>query len=477
MNVDDSVNAFVEEHRLIRPHMRLVAGVSGGADSMALIQYLFGIRERLHLSLAVCSVDHRLRGKESEADLHYVSSWCGERRILFYGRTVDVPAYIRKTGMGVEEAARELRYRAFADVLRRFRADALVLAHHGDDQIETMLMRQVNGRIGPGRAGIPVSRPFAGTFLIRPFLSQSKEDLERYCREHGIEPRTDATNASDRHTRNRFRQHILPFLKCENPAVHLKFQYASERIAEDEQYLMQAAENQLTKVVVEKKKDIVKLSVPHFLNVARSLQRRIIHLILNYLYAMRKLRPEHQSIHIDQMLRLMRSGHPSGSLLLPKGLAVRKSYKVCLVGFFDGQPVVTYNQRINIPGETRFPAGVIKAEFLSANVSGTAVGANAMIVDCRSSALPLRVRTRKPGDRIGLIRTAGSQKVKSVFIDKKIDRRKRSLWPIVVDRNDRVLWLPLLKRGRCPDPENGAGGPKYLLLEFIPTDDFGGTEA
>ncbi|RYL88197.1 tRNA lysidine(34) synthetase TilS [Sporolactobacillus sp. THM7-4] len=478
MTFEERVTTFINDHHLIQPRMRLVAGVSGGADSMALLHFLSQKRDDWALVLAVCSVDHGLRGAAGRDDLNFVASFCRKNNIIFYGRTVDVRTYMKKRKMSMEAAARELRYQAFREVIEQFHADALVLAHHGDDQIETMLMRAVRGSAGMARSGIPVKRPFAGAMLIRPFLSQTKEALEAYCLAHGIKPRTDATNALDTHTRNRFRKYVLPFLKQENPSVHLKFQYESERIAEDERLLIQMAEERLKQIIIEKKKDQIKFSVPGLLRSAIPLQRRIIHLILNYLYTNQMMQPLHQSIHIENLLQFFRSGRASGNLYFPGGLIARKSYEFCMIGL--PEPMEKgYDTVLHIPGKTLFAAGTIVAELLPEGncIPESGCSPESLIINYGTVALPLRVRTWKPGDRLTPKGMKGSQKVQRIFINKKVPRDKRLIWPLITDGNGNILWMPFLRRGRQPAPKALEHKTKYLKLTFTSKVDLGRTEA
>lgn len=471
MTFEDRVAQFIDEHRLIRPKMRIVVGVSGGSDSMALLHYLNSRREKDALVLIACSVDHGLRGEASYQDLQFVASFCRQKDILFYGEHVNVPEYLASHHLSSESAGRKLRYRVFEKAMAAYQADALALAHHGDDQIETMLMRQVRGSFGISRQGIPVKRDFAGGQIIRPFLTQTKAEIAAYCRDQGVASRLDETNDSEKFTRNRFRKHILPFLKKENPKVHLRFQYESERIAEDEQLLLQLAREGVNKAVLKKEKDEAVLSLPALFEMPPSLQRRAIHLILSYLYDNRDIPPLHQSIHIETLINLLRSRRPSGVEYFPKGLVARKSYDRCAIGFRPALPPKDYNIRLIIPGRTRFSAGMITAEFMRDGV-GCDEGPGCFIFDFSRVKSPLRVRTRRSGDRMKPKGMDGSQKIKDIFINEKIDREKRFIWPLVVDGDDTILWVPLLRYGQIYGGMD-AGGPNYLKLTFIPTDNLG----
>lgn len=476
MTFEERVLQFIKEHQLIVPGMRLVAGVSGGTDSMALICFLCGMKEKWRLELAVVSVNHRLRGAESQKDLEYVEAFCRKNDLVFYGRTVDAKRYSLEEKLSTEAGARELRYRAFAEAVHLFHADALVLAHHGDDQIETMLMRETRGSFGMSRSGIPIRRPFACAELIRPFLSQTKSDLENYCSSRGIKARYDPSNNSDSHTRNRFRKVILPFLKNENPTAHLKFQYESERIAEDEELLLQLAKDDLKKVILKKKTDQVKLSISALLSIPLPLQRRMIHLILNYLYTNRQIKPLHQSIHIENLMQLMRSDRASGGTFFPKSLIARKSYGVCIIGFLPQSQDQGYDQLIQVPGTTVLPGGKMIADFLHGGIQATDGGRNSLILDLHGVRTPLRVRTWRTGDRMNANGMSHPQKVQRIFINEKVDREKRENWPIVVDGKGTILWLPLLRRARELPQRTADCEGMYLKLVFMPTDDFGRTQ-
>ncbi|MCQ2011249.1 MAG: tRNA lysidine(34) synthetase TilS [Sporolactobacillus sp.] len=477
MTFSERVTRFIETHHLIRSNARLVLGVSGGADSMALLHFFYMKKKDWKLELAVCSVDHTLRGVKSAEDQKYVASFCEKRDILFIGKTVDAHSWSSERKISIETAARELRYRAFAEAMETFKADALVLAHHGDDQVETMLMRQVRGTIGIGRAGIPVRRVFKGREIIRPFLSQTKADLENYCAENGIVPRLDESNESDAHTRNRFRKYVLPFLKKENPQVHLKFQYESERIAEDELLLVRMAEDQLEQAILDKRKYEYALSIPKFRDIHPALQRRTIHLLLCYLYTNQQLQPMHQPIHIEQLLLLLHSSRSSGIVILPGGLTARKSYNRCRVGFVLESGDIEEQAAISIPGRTDFLSGSIEAAYVKGDkLSSSALGRACCIFDEENIALPLYVRTWRSGDRISPNGMTGSQKIQRIFINEKIDRNERMKWPVITDANGRILWLPLLRRGTpYPSPPD-LEKKTYIKLKFIPLAGFGRTQ-
>ncbi|WP_229745662.1 tRNA lysidine(34) synthetase TilS [Pullulanibacillus pueri] len=445
------VERFIQKHRLIPKGATIVVGVSGGPDSMALLYFLHQRRQFWNIKLIACCVDHQLRGEDSRKDLLFVETFCQQYGIAFEGKTIDVPQIMQDMGISVETAARLGRYQAFEEVMVKQQADCLALGHHGDDQIETMLMRQVRGSFGAARAGMPVQRTFANGYIIRPFLSVTKEQIEQYCHNAGIVPRIDPSNFSEAITRNRFRKHVLPFLKQENPLVHLRFQEDSERIRDDSLYLDSLAQEKLQSVVVEQSTTHMVISIRRLIDTPIPLQRRMIHLILKYLYNHDHKEAYHQSIHIEEVLYWLSVTKSSGERHLPKGLLVKRSYDLChfIIGKEEARQTFSIGSsklRLTIPGLTKAPLARVLAEVIHTYPTDS-LNPNEFICDFDLLEGPLYLRHRKPGDRLRPLGMKGTKKVKDLFIDKKIDRQDRDRWLFLVDQGDQIVWIPFLRRG------------------------------
>ncbi|MBU8908447.1 tRNA lysidine(34) synthetase TilS [Desertibacillus haloalkaliphilus] len=457
-----AVKHFIERHALLRSKATVVVGVSGGPDSMALLHYLSKEQEQLHLTIVAAHVDHMFRKQQSYEDYKYVENYCLKQGISFRGARIDVKAYQEQTKVSAQMAARECRYAFFDEVMKEFQADYLALAHHGDDQIETMVMKQVRGSFGIGLAGIPVRRPFSCGEIIRPFLGITKAQIEHYCKEVSLKPRQDPTNDTATYVRNRFRQQLLPFLKAENPNVHEQFQKQSEWTTDEQRLLQQMAENVACEAIVEKSHDIVIFSIKQLEQVAIPLQRRVIHLILSYLYG--KNSPSISMIHIEEILMLLMQSHPSGTLNLPLGLHIRKSYDTCTASFLKDEMNVPFSFRLTLPGMIETRLGKISGEVTS--IPPTAGGNSLFFCDKELVHYPLTVRSRRPGDRISIKGMNGSKKIKDLFIDHKINRKDREIWPLVVDSKDQILWVPMLSKSSLAVPSDHT--KTYLSLRFEP---------
>jgi tRNA(Ile)-lysidine synthase len=458
-----TIDDFIVQYQLLHPGAIVVVGVSGGPDSFALLHYLLGRKEKDGLQIIAAHVDHMFRGEESKQDMLYVKEICKELGITCEAEQIDVKKYQEQHGLGAQAAARECRYAYLESVMKKYKADYLALGHHGDDQVETILMRLVRGSTAKGYAGIPAKRAFASGMIIRPFLAVTKADIEAYCRACGIEPRIDPSNEKEVYTRNRFRKHILPYLKKENPHVHERFQSFSRFMQEDEAYLQELAFEKMNKVVKKKDKNNIVLAIPAFESLPMPLQRRGIQLILNYLYEY-KLPSSLSSIHIEQVLSFLKRPHPSGSLDFPAGLQVIRTYEECSFGFRK-EKALPFSYTLFVPGTVILPNG----DELTAEVSDTlpsSYDSSVFVVLSKDLSVPLTVRSRKKGDRMTIKGMNGTKKIKAIFIEEKVPKLQREEWPVVCDAKGSIVWLPLLKRSAVSVSVPETSEDSYIIIHY-----------
>ncbi|RHW31820.1 tRNA lysidine(34) synthetase TilS [Neobacillus notoginsengisoli] len=420
----------------------ILVGVSGGPDSMALLHYLQENKENWGIRLTAAHVDHMFRGEQSLHDALFVKGYCDKHSIPFEMARINVPDIIKRTGKNGQAASREARYDFFGKLMGKYGFTYLALAHHADDQIETILMRLTRGSAGKGRAGIPFMRRFHSGIIIRPFLEATKEELIDYCKRKGIEPRIDPSNEKEIYSRNRFRKTVLPFLKNENPNIHAHFQRYSEDLIIDEEYLEELAAERMVTVMKSREKGKIEIDILAFLGMPMPLQRRGIQLILNYLYE--ETPDSLGAIHIDQVISLLNRPHPSGSLDLPGGLTVIRSYLQCIFQFGHSEKK-PFRIEVWDTGKVALPNGrVILVEASGRPVAGA--GPDCTYLAVSQADLPLIIRTRENGDRMSLKGMHGSRKLKDIFIDHKVPVPERESWPVVTDSRGRILWLPGLKK-------------------------------
>ncbi|MCP3029678.1 tRNA lysidine(34) synthetase TilS [Halobacillus sp. A5] len=454
------VEIFINKHELLQSNHRVVLAVSGGPDSLALFHYFLQIKAKYQLSLVIASVDHGLRGDESKQDLEYVKLLAENWGVPFCGTTVDVSSYKKETGMGTQEAAREMRYRFLAKVMEEVKADKLAFGHHGDDQAETMLMQVTRSAMPEAVHGMPVKRPFSCGEIIRPFLCLNKEQLLNYCTENHLKPRFDPSNEEDDYTRNAFRKQVLPFLKSLNPKLHQHMQGLSERFSQERSYIQEQA-GQVLQIaeMAGGKGGFTQFSKTAFQKHPLALQRSAFHLILNYLYGNQI--EEISYLHEEMFFHLLDEQKPNASLDFPKGLKVVRAYDEITFTFNPEPEKTAFEHTLYIGEQVSLPDG--STISLEAGGDPREQEGYEYVCDSHHVSLPLIVRNRKPGDRMILRGMNGSKKVKDIFIDQKIPAQLRGTWPVVTDHDGQILWLVGLKKGEgCTRNPSGT----WLRLQY-----------
>ncbi|SHN37419.1 tRNA lysidine(34) synthetase TilS [Gracilibacillus kekensis] len=458
--LDHTVLSFINRHQLLHNGATVLIGVSGGADSLLLLRYLQTLQSTWQLNLVVLSIDHGLRGVESADDVKYVESICRQWGVPFIARQVDVKSRKSVHKEGTQLAARKLRYQVFEETMKEVNADLLALAHHGDDQIETVLMRMVRQSNPSLLQGIPVKRSFANGSIIRPFLCLSKHEIYQYCQEYQIVPREDPSNQSTTYTRNFFRLKVLPLLKQQNDQIHQHIQAMTERAAEDQIYLESKA-NDLINKMVSMKDNAVYFNIESFKAYPIALQRRAFHLILNYLYQEVPVDLSYQ--HEADFFALLNQEKSNVSLDFPASLKVAKNYQEIRFHFLNKIHKEWEDcQTIKVPSTVSLANGAT----LSINYTSRTSHEDHHTLHIpkeNESLLPLNMRVRKPGDRMMVRGLKGHKKVKDIFIDEKVPVYKRDRWPLIFGADGTLLWIIGLKKAEI---KQSSSSNEYIVLTY-----------
>ncbi|OEH92660.1 tRNA lysidine(34) synthetase TilS [Bacillus solimangrovi] len=439
--MEQNVESFISKHQLIDDGDKIVVGLSGGPDSLALLHILWKMSKKRDLTIIAAHLNHNFRGVEAEEDCSFVKHFCKSIGIHIIAESIDVPAYQKKHQLNPQQAARDCRYAFYKSVMESVSANKLALGHHGDDQIETMLMRTVRGNLD-AMSGIPVKRPFSLGVIIRPLLNLSKQQIEAYCERENLYPRRDSSNEKEGYTRNRYRKHILPFLKKENPRVHEHMQYMSEVIREESQLLNTLAWEKVLSALIEQTQESCTLDIKLFKMVPVPLQRRGIHLILKYLYNNKVER--YSSIHIEEILRLIKSDRPSGYITLPNQLRIVRKYDRCMMTF-NIESSAPFNYELYAPGKIESDQFVLEAIISFDNTLDNNYD-DYFKISYDFTNTPLIVRTYQPGDRMVVFPNGQTKKVSRIFIDEKVPKLSRKNIPIVTDQTGHILWIPTVKK-------------------------------
>ena len=238
MDVEKKLEEMLKVCPAWKKETTIVVACSGGADSLALADLVAYLAPGMGIKAKVLHVEHHLRGAEAEADAKLVEEFCHRSRLDFHRVDVDVPKLVEKEGLSVEEGARKLRYQALEQYRQEVGASAIFLAHHRDDQAETVLLNLVRGT---GTRGMRGMLPING-YLVRPFLQATRKDMEDYCASRGLTYCQDSTNSDITYKRNWIRKELLPLLETVNPNIKKQLAQAATLAAADEEYLESQAQ-------------------------------------------------------------------------------------------------------------------------------------------------------------------------------------------------------------------------------------------
>lgn len=404
----------------------IVIGCSSGPDSMALVDMLLRIRDKYDLSLIVAHVNHNVR-KESYEEAEYMKNYCEKNNLVF--ETMVIEEY---GDDNFHNEARNIRYNFFESLINKYEANYLMTAHHGDDLIETVLMRVVRGSNLNGYSGFKEVVPMDGYKIVRPLIHYTKQELEEYDKENNIKYFVDSSNDKDKYTRNRYRKYVIPFLKEEDENVHHKFLKFSEELDAASKFIDKVRDKALKRCVDE---NCIKLDF--FRQEDSFIQKEILYYLLSEFYQDDLILVSDK--HIDLLFDLIYSNKANAFINLPNEVVANKSYNMLelkretleITSYeieFDNYVLLPDNHVIECINDT---------EDNSNNICR---------LNSEDITLPLIIRTRRVGDRMRVKGLDGSKKLKDIFIDKKICLDKRDSWPVVVDSKGKIVWIPGIKK-------------------------------
>ncbi|MDR6227091.1 tRNA lysidine(34) synthetase TilS [Desmospora profundinema] len=459
------------EDRLLPRGSRVMVGVSGGPDSMALLHRLWSLAPERDWALIAVHVNHGLRGEESAEDARFVQSWCGKQSIACRVEQVDVSGTLDDHGGNKQDVARRLRYEAFRRVAEAEEMDHLALAHHGDDQVETLLMRLLRGTGTQGLSGIPRRRRWRGMWIVRPWLDVTREEILAYCDRHHISFRMDASNEDPAYTRNRVRHELAPLLARFNPRFRQALLQLSRLAADEEQVWERLTKEAFDEIRTGEDGKRITVDAVRLNGLEVALQRRVIKLILNCLVKESAIDANWQAV--ERIRELAAKDAPSTRTPLPGGGWAERDYH--LLHFSppaEGEkPPGDVFLPLKLPGETPWIGGSICAWFTSDRPPAPGPDQEWAVFDRDRLPSPLAIRTRRPGDRMRPFGLGGSKKVKALLIDAKIPRRDRDRIPLIT-AGEEILWIPGVARSDVATWDDCTRG--YLVLRWVP--DEGGAQ-
>ena len=417
------VKAYVKKWHMLQKEDSVIAGISGGADSVCLLFMLLKLQKELGFALMAVHVNHGIRGAEAERDEAYVKRLCRQWNVRLKVYRENVPAYAKENGMTEEEAGRDIRRTCFCKVLKEWGGTKIALAHHENDNVETLLWNLCRGTGIRGLGGIaPVNDVW-----IRPLLCVKRREIESYLKKRGISYCTDTTNADRRYMRNRIRMDVIPYLEdCVNTESVSHMGKTMERMYELEQYILEEV-GQYKESCTGWKNGRRIIRQTEYTRIPKALRDNVLHAILCETAGRRK---DIEEVHV-QMLRDLFTKQVGKRIDLPYGVTAIRTYEG--VRFEKNIPEASYagdeNELFSIrvfdrePGNVTFPEKIYTKWFDYDIIKNT-----------------VKIRHRIAGDSIVINRYGGRKKLKQYFTDQKIPQEDRDKIWIAAD-GDEVLWI------------------------------------
>lgn len=432
--LEHQVLDFIRQQKLIETGEHLLVACSGGVDSMALLTFFVKFKEQLGVEIVVAHVDHMLRGEVSHGDRLFVEGFCKEYGLRVVSCAIPIEAIAKAHGGNIQAICREERYRFFEETMENLRLDTLITAHHADDQLESLLMALTKSTNVASLTGIYAKRGFKNKKIIRPFLAVTKLEIREYLQDNAGDFREDASNAKDDYMRNRFRHKIVPLLQEENAHVSANAVHLTQQLQEDQHYLQQLADARFSTIFTKKQNNSYKMEIIALQREPLALQRRLVLILLNYLYNDSTTLQSYALC--TAILKLCETVDGTVTIDLPEDYIARREYTYVL--FEKKQQRMLSEAAVALNEWNDFDGMRI---FVGNPAHGALEGhvTEKYYFDAQTVNFPFYVRAREDGDRMQIQGMQNSKKVSRIFIDDKIPLVERNCWPLLVDAQNSVL--------------------------------------
>ncbi|HHW58455.1 MAG TPA: tRNA lysidine(34) synthetase TilS [Clostridia bacterium] len=430
----DKVLLTIKKYKMIDKNDKIVLGVSGGPDSLCMLDILYNLKDIFHLDLYVVHVNHMIRGEEAKRDAQFVEKMCHSLKLPFFLFEKDVRKIAKEMRYSEEEAGRYVRYQVFDEVLKKIKGNKIAVAHNKNDVVETVLLNLIRGS---GMAGLIGIKPVNGN-IIRPLIELEREEIERYLKERGLQAVIDFTNYQEVYKRNKIRLNLIPYIDEMFEVNIAENIYRMATILLEENDYLERESERIFEAICEFKEgevvaDIEKLKFQHL-----AIQRRLI----RFMY--QKLKGDIyglEYIHVEDVLKLL-DKPTSSKVNLPFEIEALKSYNNLIIRKTKKKEDKNFWAKLNIPGVTEVSSvGQFKTNILFVkDIEKLDMGKYIKFFDYDKVKGDVIVRNRLPGDVFSPLNMGGSKKLKEFFIDEKIPREERDNIPLIAINNE-IMWI------------------------------------
>jgi tRNA(Ile)-lysidine synthase len=433
------VRETISRYDMIHQGDTVVVGVSGGPDSVCLLDILHEFADELKISLIVSHYNHGLRPAEDKSETLFVRELA--KNLSLPSVTGKAPPSLRKRTASIEEWARDARYHFLEKVRVKHRAQKIALGHNLNDQAETIIMRLLRGSGPSGLTGIP---PCRDRTIIRPLIEVERREIERYLKARRLSYVTDSSNLKTDYLRNKIRLELMPLLEQHQPQLAHLLGQTADILREEDAYLERISEAWLSKEAELDPDNSFQVPISSFLKLPIALRRRVTRQSIG------KVKQDLRRItwdHVESILRLARSEKPQASIHLPGRLNVKRTYDHLIVSSGEGRRSPPFSYTLHAPGVCRIEeiGRTISITELK-NRKGLNLGESpyTAFLDADKVSYPLKVRSFRPGDRFVPFGMTGQKKLKNFFVDLKVPTKMRYSTPILCC-DDTIVWVSGLR--------------------------------
>ncbi len=293
----EKVLETIKKYNLIETNDKIVIGVSGGPDSITLLNMLVELKQEIKFDIVVCHVNHMIR-KEAIEDEEYVIKFCKKYNIECFIKRIEIEKEAKQQKIGTEEAGRKARYEFFNEILKKTSSNKIATAHTANDNAETVLMNILRGSGSNGLKGIEPKRDN----LIRPLIECNREEIEKYCKEKTLNPRIDKTNFENKYTRNKIRNLLIPYIKENfNPNIIETINRLSDLCKQENEYIEKVTSIKFKEILIEKQKNQIILDLNKFNLQETVIKSRLVLYTINILFG---TRTGIEKKHIEDIIKL-----------------------------------------------------------------------------------------------------------------------------------------------------------------------------
>ncbi len=451
-NLVSTVRVTMERYRMVSPRDAVLVAVSGGPDSVCMLHILLSLREKMGFEVKVAHLDHQFRGEESRRDAEFVTSLAERFDVPCFCHEENVPRFLMSNAMSAQEAARVLRYQFLVKTSKLEYCQRIATGHNADDQAETVLMRVLRGAGPDGLAGIPPKRE---GIIIRPILACWRSEIEDYLSEHDLPFRIDESNLESKYLRNKIRNDLLPQLAHYNPQISRSLVNLASTMADVSAHFGRLTDLALPEVLKTARVGQFVLDLRKLTGYDEALQRSVFRRVFE---SLRPDLPPLASRHVDSLLSMLRKGDVGASVELPDRARARLEHGCVVFSHGDGPPTAE-EKALDVPGTAAFAdAGLtVTAELLPRSELGycpTEANEDLALFDWNELSPPLKIRSKREGDRFQPFGMEGTQGLKELFVNSKIAFSFRPSVPVLFDETG-ILWVVGIRRSaRAPVTDN-----------------------